>query len=493
MVFGVGTDLSDIRVLRWRLDSPPTYVDAYGEDSIVPRTSFDFDWTSVGRDLVVEGRWPHVAVHNTLYIGITHGKLEFRIDDVVDGGRTVLSESLNETGQQVGELRVSYAALGDVLLTRVAPYRETHERFYVFNRLTRVLQRVDAVGLNAHRLPDDQGVVFPGGFHLANGETRVFATDADGFELYVTHRSPNGEDLLFAFHRPTDGEYLLLPYNVVNRAMATPVRCLGYGVFDDGTIAVLRDERDAQRVHPLALYVSPFCTPERYRPTVATDSFHGRIGNPELVRAIGEALSLAHDAQSVDFNAAVFEALVSRATRLVDAHAWLDEPEAHSMGDLLVQVRRSAGAVLDEFAAVAEAKRVADTRVHEAERKAADFLASAELDLRDTTAYVELLQVGRMLLGQLTDLATQQHVVAADVLVLAAHVSTAHARLGAKALDFLSADSALDGLRLELDIAGEQAGQTTTATETRTIAATVDAIGERVDHAHRGRGRARRR
>jgi ATPase involved in DNA repair/ATPase family associated with various cellular activities (AAA) len=480
MVFGVGSDESDSRVLRWRLGDPPVYVDAYGDHDVATPERYDFAWTEVDRGLLAEGRWSHFNVADVLFVGIGRTGLEFRIDDAVEGGRTILTETLAEPGQDVGEIRMSYAALGDVVLLRVSPYRETTERFYVYNRLTRVLQRADAIGLNCHRLPDNQGVVFPGGFHLANGETKLFATDADGFELHGVHRSPNGEDLLYAFHRRRNGDYLLLPYNLVRRAMATPVACHGYALHDDGTVVVVRDTAEPQRVHAVGIYNSPYCAPEKYRPNVGSDTFLGRIGNPELVRALGESLSLARDAAHVEFNAALFEALVARAGRLIDTHAWLDQPEAHGMGPLLGQVRRSAAAVLDEFASVAQAKRDAATTVADAERRIGDFIASSELPIRDTDAYVELLANGRTLLGELSTIADRHHVDKANVLALAERVSAAHETLGVKALDFLAEPSSLDGLQDALASAEANGRSAETASAVSEAMTVVDTLGDRI-------------
>jgi hypothetical protein len=480
MVFGVGSDESDSRVLRWRLDTPPTYIDAYGDHDVATPERYDFAWTDVDRNLLVEGRWSHFNVADTLYVGVGRSGLEFRIDDAVEGGRTVLTEHLAEPGQDVGEIRMGYVLMGDVLLLRLTPYREDGERFYVYNRLTRVLQRADAIGLNCHRLPDDQGVVFPGGFHLANGETKLFATDAAGYELHGVHRSPNGEDLLYAFHRRLDGGYLLLPYNLVRRSMATPVACHGYALHDDGTVVVVRDAAEPQRVHTVGVYTSPYCAPEKYRPKVASDTFLGRIGNPELVRALGESLSLARDAAHVEFNAAVFEALVARASRLVDTHAWLDQPDAHGMGALLMQLRRSAAAVLDEFASVAQAKRDAVTLLADAERRTLDFIAQSDLPIRDTDAYVELLAAGRTLLGELAGVADRHHVDKVVVAAMTARVATAHESLGVKALDFLAEPSSLDGLQQSLTAAETVGRDAVTATAVADAMATVDVLGDRI-------------
>ena len=286
---------------------------------------------------------------------------------------------------------------------------EATERFYVFNRLTQAVHRIDAIGLNCHQLPEQSGIIFPGGFHLQNGETKVFATDAAGYELLATHTSPNGEDLLYAFNRQSTGDYLLLAYNLVSRTMENPVGSHGYALFADGVVVTVRPENEPQRVHSIGVYTSPFCAPERYQPAAPAGSFFGRIGNPELVRALGELLSLSRDAAHPEFSAPVFEALVARANRLLDAHAWLQEDEAHGLADLLAQLRRTAGGVLDEFSALAEAKREAHLVVVQAHTDVDTYLSQAGLELRDTDAFLDLMERGRLLLGHLADLAQRPH------------------------------------------------------------------------------------
>lgn len=480
MVFGVGSETSDARVLRWRVQGDTiTYIDAYGDHDLPEPAAYDFTWVPVSREHVVEGRWPHVNIADTVFLGGGKGRLEVRIDDVVEGGRTIAVESLAEPEAEVTEARIAHARLGELILIRLAPYREPSERFYVFNRLTRALHRIDAIGRNCHQLPEDQGIVFPGGYHLQNGENKVFATDAEGYEYHASHVSPNGEDLLYVFHRPATGEYLLLPYNLVNRTMATPVACLGYALFADGTMVLSRGGNDAQRVHTVSVFASPFCAPERYQPAVPTDSFHGRIGNAELVRALGETLSLARDAASVQFNAAVFEALVARATRVADGYAWLSEPEAQGLADLLVQLRRVAGDVLDEFASVAAAKKEAHERILDARRKVTDYVTSVELDLRDAPAFIDLLAVGRHLLGHLSGLSGVRHIETSEVDQLAAGVHAAYAALAGRAVQFLAADDSLASFDLELDTISTSGSEATTAAQVDEQTTLLAALGDK--------------
>ncbi|HAP74555.1 MAG TPA: hypothetical protein DCR14_00540, partial [Acidimicrobiaceae bacterium] len=488
MVFSVGSNLDDVRVLRWQLtaDGPPTYIDAYGELDVAPSEPFDFEWVEAGRELVVEGRWRHLSIAGVVHVGIDRRHLEFRVDDAVEGGRTILTEPLAEE-QSLDDLKVRYALLGDVLLVGVRPYREADERCYIVNRLTRAASRVDAVRRNCHQLPEGQGVVFPGGYHLQNGDTKVFtvpsgsgAAPATGFGFHASHRSPNGEDILYAYYQPETGEYLLCAYNVVSRTMANPVVSDGYALFDDGLILTIRHAGEPQRVHTVGVYTSPFCDAEHYAPPVAGDSFHGRVGNPELVRVLGEAFSLARDARDPAFNAAVFEAMVGRATVLLDAHAWLAAPEGHGLGALLVELRKSAGDVLDEFETVVVAKREAVSRLHDADRAVADLVADAELELRDADTYIDRLAAARASIGSLVELRDVREIDLAAVDALTEKATAVHERLARRAVDFLGSDDALNGL-LEVFAAAERsAPATATVAAVAPLVAEVEAAGERV-------------
>ncbi len=481
MVFVIGERAEDIRVLRWRLDGgAPLYVDAYGEHDLVFDEPFDFVWNEVDRTHRIEGRWPHWNLEDLVFLGGSKGVLEFRVDDVVEGGRVINTEQLAVVDADLGELTIHTARLGELLLVRLQPYGESTERFYVYNRLTQQVHRIDAIGLNCHRLPEDSGIIFPGGFHLQNGETKVFATDASGFELLATHASPNGEDVLYAYHRTDSGEYMLLGYNLVSRTMENPVACNGYALFEDGVVVTVRPETEPQRVHTIGVYTSPFCTPERYQPAAPAGTFFARIGNPELVRALGELLSLARDSDRPEFNGSVFEALVARANRLLDAHVWLQEPEANGLAGLLGKLRRTAGGVLDEFATVAEAKREAHLAVLAARSDVDGYLSRAGLELRETDAFLELMEQGRVLLGRLVDLGQRPHTDTEAVDDMAAQVDAAFTGLGSRALEFLADEGSLDSTLTALDQATSEGLAAETAALVSAAVAAVDQVGERL-------------
>jgi hypothetical protein len=495
MSFGIGTGVADLRTLRWRMPRPgsnenPLYIDAYGEDAGHVDATFDFEWKPIGREALVSGRWPHLNVLDTLFVGASKGVLDFRIDDplvsLAEGGRSVGSDRVNESEADVAEHRIAAARVGDLVLLRMLPYREEEYRYYAYSRLSRRLERIDAIGRGCRMLPEDQGIVFPGGYLLASGETRVFATDAANSRLIASYRSPNGEDVLYAYRRPDTGGELLCAYNLVRREMSVPVAAIGYALFPDGTVVCVRDTAEPQRVHTVAIYNSPFCVPEKYDPPVQSDSMFGRVGNSELVAGISEAMSLAHEsgrqgaAGSKVINRSIYEAVVSRSTRLLDHHAWLADPEAKGLSALLVELRKSAGDVIDELATVAAGQREAAGSFAEGERKVADLIANSELALRDADAFINSLTSARQMMSELAVLADVRYVEAEQVAGLREKVEATYADLGSKAVDFLGQDASLDSLRLALKEAERSGMAGITAASIQEQIAVVDETGSRI-------------
>ncbi|WP_030438112.1 DNA repair ATPase [Actinoplanes subtropicus] len=87
------------------------------------------------------------------------------------------------------------------------------------------MRRPDGIGQACRRLPEDQGIIFPGGYCLATGVARTFDAETADLEYERVVRSVNGEDVLYVFHARQTGRYLLLPYNVIRKEVATPIAC----------------------------------------------------------------------------------------------------------------------------------------------------------------------------------------------------------------------------------------------------------------------------
>lgn len=256
-VFRTGEKAGDIRVLRWTLtaDGRAAFLDGRGERDHVPPPSHDFEWTATGREDHVLGRHPHVSVRGEVFVSTVGGRLTVKTEDDTETGEGIHSEPVEEPLQALADADIAYASVGPLILLRIRPYKEQAHRHLVFHTLTRTVVRIDGVGQACRRLPDDQGIVFPGGYCLATGAHKTYELGSSGLEFEREVRSPYGEDVLYAFHAPAEGRSLLLSYNTIREEVATPLSCHGWALFDDGTLMALRTDPSAGpdepgRVHP---------------------------------------------------------------------------------------------------------------------------------------------------------------------------------------------------------------------------------------------------
>ena len=61
-----------------------------------------------------------------------------------------------------------------IILLKIKPYREEQTRHLIFNCKTQQVLRQDAIAHACIQLPEDHGIIFPGGYYLQNGENKSF-------------------------------------------------------------------------------------------------------------------------------------------------------------------------------------------------------------------------------------------------------------------------------------------------------------------------------
>ncbi|MFC8887440.1 DNA repair ATPase, partial [Streptomyces cinereoruber] len=369
-VFRTAEKADDLRVLRWALEPSggARFLDARGERDHAFPPPHDLDWTESTRDDHVSGRHPHISLGGRLYVSTTGGALTVKTENDPETADGIHSEPVAEPLQSLADAEVAHAVVGALTLIRVRPYKEDVVRYLVFNALTGSVVRLDGIGQACLRLPDDEGVVFPGGYCLSSGAVKTFDTDTSGLAFERAVRSPNGEDLLFAFHAEAEGRGLLLPYNLIRKEIAAPLACRGHALLDDGTMVVLRGESgEPGRVHPVQVWATPYVSDTHVAPV--SDDPLARIGNADLVRGVSDCLSIARQATELTPAGEVYEALVAACERAADVHHWLGDPETGDLRTPLTALRDTAGQVLDEFATVTTlARQAADALAETTER-----------------------------------------------------------------------------------------------------------------------------
>ncbi len=469
-VFQTGPTVSDVRVLRWRIgaDGSVTYVDNKGERDHVLPPQQDVTWVQTTRDDHVLGRHPHISVDGEVFVSTVGGTLTVKVDNDTETRDGIYSEPVAERLQSLADADVSYARIGSLLLLRILPYKETEHRHLVFNTRTKTVVRLDGIGQACQRLPDDQGIIFPGGYYLATGAVKTFDTDVSGLEFLSLVRSPNGEDVLYVFHSRAEGRSLLLPYNTIRKEVATPISCHGHAVFDDGTMVVFRAlDDEPTRVHPLQVWRTPFQS-DTYaaRQPTGTGPLE-RVGNADLVRGISDALAVTRMVREMAPSGPVFDGLIAACTRILDQHYWLSDPELENLAEPLTQVRATAEQVVDEFAKVQELTAQARRALDETEADITALVRRIRAEVPTSAdEWVRSLAEMRRARGRAETLRDLRYVDTARLDALIDTLESATADAGRRAVEFLSGADAF---------ADYHSAVAALAAEAETIATVADA------------------
>ncbi|UOE22109.1 DNA repair ATPase [Thermobifida halotolerans] len=454
-VFQTGPAVSDIRVLRWRIgaDGSLSYLDNKGERDHVFPPQQDFAWVEATREDHVLGRHPHISVYDEVFVETVGGDLTIKIENNTETGEGVYSEPVAEPLQSLADADVRHARVGPLILLRVLPYKETEYRYLVFNTRTRDVVRLDGIGQACQRLPDDQGLIFPGGYYLSTGLVRTFDTDVTDLEFQSLVRSPNGEDVLYVFHSRAEGRSLLLPYNVIRKEVATPISCHGYSVFDDGTMVVFRALSDEPtRVHPMQVWQTPFQSDAHAARQPAGTGPLERVGNADLVRGISDVLSVTRMVHEMTPAGPVFEGLIAACARTLDQYHWLGEDELHNLAEPLSRVRATAGQVLEEFEKVQELTAQAARALDEAETDITALVRRVRSESpASADGWVRRLAGLRRARGRLETLRDLRHIDTDRLESLASALEEDTADAGRRAVDFLGGADAFTGYHAAVD------------------------------------------
>ncbi|MFF0312866.1 DNA repair ATPase [Streptosporangium sp. NPDC004379] len=469
----------DVRVLRWRVgaDGALAYLDDRGERDHVPPPPYDFEWVPATRDDHVPGRRPYISIRGRVHVD-TAGGLTVKAENDAGTGERTYREPVAEPLQSLADADVHHAEVGPLILLRIRPYNETEWRHLVFNTRTGEVVRLDGIGRACRRLPEDQGIVFPGGYLLSTGTGRTFDTDVSGLEFERAIRSPDGEDVLYVFHAPAEGRSLLLPYNVIRKEVSTPLPCHGHTLLDDGTLLLFRAASDEPtRIHPVQVWRTPYVSDLHAAAQPAGTGPLERIGNAELVRGISDCVSVARMVEDTAPSAPVFEALIAACARVFDRHHWLDE---HGLHGPLTDVRSCAGQVLEEFEKVRALTGEAAAALESAAEEIASLVRRAHSpEPRSAREWITHLSELRRARGHLVTLRGLRHVDTGRIDALDAGLGTELDAATRRAAEFLSGEDAFADYHAEVGRLVEEAGGIATTAE-------AGPVGERLAAQARG-------
>ncbi|QLC74082.1 DNA repair ATPase [Pseudomonas sp. LPB0260] len=446
--FQIGERISDIRVFRWSISVDGTeirYIDNRGERDIALPEPFDFEWQKTTREMVVSGRHPHLNILDTLFVETIGGDLTVKVENNTEDGLGIYREAVLDKTQSLDDAQIEFARLGSLILLKVLPYREEQWRYLVFNSLTRKVERIDAIGLACVQLPEDHGIIFPGGYYLQNGESKAFEQSMAGMRFKRAVRSPNGEDVQYIFYHPEQGRSVLLTYNMITRQLQNPLFGHGYARLEDGRMVIFAAEgEEPTRIHPMQIWQTPFFTEEFAARQPSRGGFFGRIGNAELVRGVSDLFNLSREIDSPEVSVARYTQLCQNTRRLFDIYHWLDDAQCQGLAPLLREIAGSGELVLDEFEKVESIRRQSSRAMGEAETRQQALLGSLRTDSWDQVQhFVDALNGLTAQRGQLLTIRDYRYIDVARIDAMEAELRVAQERVALATSAFLASDAAL--------------------------------------------------
>ena len=487
--FQIGLKASDVRVFRWSVSSTNevSYMDMRGERDILPPPAFDFEWTKASKNLEVSGRFPHLNILDTLFIETTGGDLTIKVENNTGSGKGIYSEPVEDKTQSLDDAHIEFARVGSLILLKVLPYRETEWRGLVFNTLTQKVSRLDAIVQACVQLPEDHGIIFPGGYYLQNGEHKSFDASMADMAYKRSVRSPNGEDVAYIFYNRETGTAALLVYNLVKRQLMPPIFAHGYARLGDGRMVLFQAENDnPTRVHQMQVWNTPFFSDEyaAAQPPSTTDM--GRIGNAELVRAVSDFYDLAREIGVGEVSAVRYEKLATDTRRMFDVHHWINDALTGGLESLLHEIASTSESVLDEFEKVQQIRQHSDKSLAEAKALHRSLLGRMQPEAwLKTQDYVDALNEITALRGRLLTIRELRYIDVAAIDAMSESLAEAHEKVGAATGQFLADPKALAPLEqrlTQLDTEAQAAGTAKQLAESlasmNTMSADLDMLSE---------------
>ncbi len=483
--FQIGEKLEDIRVFRWSISAngeKVEYIDNRGERDIQLPPPYDFEWISTTREDIVHGRHAHINILDTVFVETLAGDLTVKIENNTEDGLGIYREAVEDKTQSLDDAQIFYAQVGKLILLKILPYREHQWRYLIFNTLTEKVLRMDEIGQSCVQLPEDHGIIFPGGYYLENGEYKKFTSEYSGLKFKRSVRSPNGEDVLYIFYEPEDGVVGLFTYNMIDKKLRNPIYGNGYARFENGVIVIFSADSEPTRVHPMQVWHTPYESVEYASKAPVSHTFLGRIGNSILVRGISDLYSICRMIDNQFVSVQLYEELNKVVTKIFDDHYWLAEEGAEGIDITLKAIAETAELVIDEFEKVESIRKQSDKTMALAEQDQEKLLLEVRPDnWGSADKYIKALSQLRRQRGHLTTIRDYRYIDVDRIDVLDKQLVTVEEQLSEKTVEFLMDEQALQPYLSNIDELNKEIDQVKTIAELSPQLERIEGIATELD------------
>lgn len=444
--FQIGERYTDVRVFRWNIqrDGHVEYIDNRGDKDFVFPATHDFEWQRTQREQHVAGVHPHINIHDKVFVETVGGDLTFKVENNTEEGEGIYNEPVDDKYQTLEDAEIYYADLGSLILFKIRPFREDLFRYFIYNHVLQDVVRVDRIADCCVQLPEEQGVIYPGGYYLTNGQGKSFDGAYTDMLFKRILKSPNGKDLLYLFYQPEQGLSLMMAYDVIEKTIQTPLESHGVGWYENGRLVLFKAENEPTRVHPVQIWQTPFTSDEFHAAQPVANTPLAKIGNTELVKGIAELFGLCRDIQQVKATQNLYEQLIKRCQTIQDNFYWLDAEDIGQFGAAVKQIRQTAEQVLDEFEKVRAIQAKAQQALLKAHNNVKTAINSIYIDSwHDPLEFVDALSALRQQKGALLSLKDMRYMDIEQVDALFQQVAQWQEKVAAATVAFLQQPEAL--------------------------------------------------
>ncbi len=379
MVFQVGKTTEDIKTFKWgkAKDSTLKYADNRSDHEYIFPNQHEFKWKRVVREMQRKGIHPHISIEDKLFVETVGGDLTIKIEDNTNSGKGIYEEPVDDADQTLDDAEIYYALIGNLIALKIKPYKEQKFRYIVYNEKIQKAVRVDALEDSCVLLPDDQGIIFAKGYYIQTGEVKLFDNQLENMLFEKRIVSPNGEDFIYVFFQKGTGLYALLPYNIINQEVATPIICNGFSLFEEGELIFFKSEEEQKKHHQIQIWQTPFYSPNK---TVEVEhkSYLYKLGNKEIVQAMAEVAEVQKLIRKEDSYSNLYIDLVKVSTGILDSYHWLGNGEAFTLSEPLQAIKQAASSAIEEFEKVVRIKRSTAERAGEVTAAADAVMSQAK-------------------------------------------------------------------------------------------------------------------
>ena len=476
MIFQTSKSPDDRKAFKWLIDGERLeYIDDRSVHEVKRPQQHEFDWIKTDLNNRRLGLFPHISILDKIFIEALHGDITFKVENNTDSGKGIYSEPVLNKDQQLDDAQYYYADLGNLIPIKIKPYGEDF-RGYIFNVRTKGVLAINSL-LDAGRLlPDNQGIIFPNGYYLQNGEYKIFDLDVSSLEFSRSVASPNGEDFLYVFYQKVTNTYVLMSYNVIAQKAETPIVCNGFTVFNDGTLIYFRSENEAIRHHQIQIWQTPYTATLR-EDTSMSNSVLYKIGNKDIVSAMSESQEIIQLLQKEDSYEDLYEDIFKRTNDIVDSYFWLKDQETFDLAAPLTQIKTIANTAIDEFAKVQAQRQHAKDNLASMQKRVDQLV----IDVKNATItsldqLVNLLAATRSLQGAVIDLQNIRYIDSNAVNALKETLGLYNTSLSQDTIRFLLKDEALAPYELRVVDLKKAAGSVSKVIEAQPVEQSIKEI-----------------